>query len=265
MLKATLHAKNNLQKLVFCFSFLIFIVLVQRTEQAYSKTFVLDTSGVVTMFSSTFTAERDISPGVVDPTAVAVDSGNRLLIFGQGTVQIRDATSGDLISEAGLTNKAGATVHSAAAAVGRELVNEFLQDGRKFTAIERSVPDNDPQGLCPETNPNDRRTWKIFAINPEFTNISQTVSLKALQYVVRILSGGNTLINADNAPPAGGVGSTVTVPNSALGPDGILSPGESFHVVRQAEGEPLGVLLVCLASRSRFQLFVDVLGTLIPE
>jgi hypothetical protein len=141
-----------------------------------------------------------------------------------------------------------------------ENVNAFLRLDRVDTALERSVPENDPNGLCRETNPNDRDTWRIFAINPTFTNISQTVSLRALQYVVRTLSGGNTLINADDAPPAGGVGSTVTVGDRALGPDGILRPGESFHIIRN-EGQ---ILFICLASRNPFQFFVDVLGIPVP-
>ncbi len=42
------------------------------------------------------------------------------------------------------------------------------------------------------------------------------------------LTGGNVGLNADGGP--GGVGSTVSVPAIDLGPDGVLSPGESFVI-----------------------------------
>lgn len=138
----------------------------------------------------------------------------------------------------------------------RSVVNKFLKLGRVVTAIESSVFRNDPHLLCPETDPNNRSTWKIFAINPEFINTSQT-SLRGLQYVVRTLSGGNSLINADGAPPAGGVGSTVTISDNLLGPDGLLKPSESFH---DQTNEGKASFFICLASRSTFEFFVDVMG-----
>lgn len=141
-----------------------------------------------------------------------------------------------------------------------KLVNGFLRLDHVDTGIESSNAVNDPHRLCPETDPNDRRTWRIFNINPQFINISNS-GLTKLQYVVRILSGGNTLINADNAPPAKGVGSRITVPDSELGSDGVLSPGESFHI-KSNTGQ--GAFFVCLASRNRFDFFVDVLGISIP-
>jgi cathepsin L len=140
----------------------------------------------------------------------------------------------------------------------RAVVNSFLKLDQVFTGIEPSTPGSDPHQLCRETDPDDRQTWRIFVVNPRFSNISGK-SLTSLTYVVRTLSGGNTLINADNAPPAGGVGSMVTVPNSALGSDGILSPGESFLI---SGGE--GALYICLASMATFEFVVDVLGVPLP-
>jgi hypothetical protein len=94
----------------------------------------------------------------------------------------------------------------------------------------------------------------IFQVNPRFTNISGQ-SLRALTYVVRTLSGDNTLINADGAPPAGGVGSTVTVPDQEMGPDRVLRPGETFI-------DP--PFFICLASENPFAFFIDVLGIPVP-
>jgi hypothetical protein len=212
-------------------------------------------------------AERPVDPDLDLPIDLASQHDGRLLVLwasswgeGGGVFYADDGTEvfgtevpTKLIFPKALSITSGVVV-----------VNKFLEEGRVFTALERSVPGNDPHQLCPETDPNDRETWRIFAINPEFRNNSQIVSLRGLQYVVRTLSEGNTLINADDAPPAGGVGSIVTVPDSALGLDGILSPGESFLIGRQTEGEPLGIFLICLASRSPFQFFVDVWGIPIP-
>jgi hypothetical protein len=240
--------------------------------------YVLDVGGAnpeVQIYPSPFTGSplpRSVSvsvPGARNHGALAVDAAGTLFVIAGGSyaqIYVKDRDVTFISAGQPLRNVMGAPVEPLAAAVrGADpiVVNAFLRQDRVFTAIERSISDNDPHHLCPETDPNDRNTWRIFAINPEFTNISQ-VSLRGLQYVVRTLSGRNTLINADDAPPAGGVGSTVTVPDRALGPNGILSPGESFLIVRQTEGEPLGIFLVCLASRSPFQFFVDVLGIPVP-
>lgn len=279
---ATLHATSNLQRLVFYWTFVLLVLLVQRTEQAYGQVYVLDANTEkVTRFSSTFTAELDISTSLAisDPTALAVDSTNRLLIFGTGEVEIRNATDGTLISSPGLLTTNNESVHTMAAAVGGiVMVNQFLRAEPSVTGAPAdgtllpSREDIDPHGLCPGGDPNDRSTWRIFNINPRFTNISQTVSLRGLQYVVRQLeyvvpspAKKITLINADDAPPAGGVGSTVTVGDAALGPDGKLTPGETFQVRRQEEGQGL---MICLdapvAGDRRFRLLVDVLGILVP-
>jgi hypothetical protein len=60
---------------------------------------------------------------------------------------------------------------------------------------------------------------------------------------------GNLLQNADEHP--GGIAATLTVPHTGAYADGVLSAGESVDLP----------FAVCLQNRSRFQFYVDVLGT----
>ena len=61
-------------------------------------------------------------------------------------------------------------------------------------------------------------------------------------------TNGNQLLNADGTPD--GAGAIMTVPTPMLGADGLLSPGESFHID----------FVIGLQERSRFQFFVDLYG-----
>ena len=86
-----------------------------------------------------------------------------------------------------------------------------------------------------------------FTITATFTNIS-TETLSDLVLMVKTLTGGNVLCNADRGP--GGAGATLTVPLEGDLADGQLSPGESFVVE----------LPVGLQNFNPFTFVVDVLG-----
>lgn len=86
-----------------------------------------------------------------------------------------------------------------------------------------------------------------FTITATFKNVSTDELIELAFHVVK-LTGGNLLLNADGG--AGGVGSTLTVPFTGDYFDGLLSPSESFTVD----------FIIGLASRKRFEFFVDALG-----
>jgi hypothetical protein len=165
------------------------------------KLYVLKLNGpfaFVDVYTSPFTG-TPFGVGTFDdaPFAITVDAAGTLFQLERGQLTLTNVSDENQIvvtmPTQGLKTIAGGDVFPVAAAVHGVVpipVNAFLKDRRVFTALERSVPKNDPYKLCPEKNPNDRGTWRIFAINPEFTNISKTVSLRGLQYVVRTLSGG---------------------------------------------------------------------------
>jgi hypothetical protein len=67
----------------------------------------------------------------------------------------------------------------------------------------------------------------VLRINLRLTNQSDT-TLSDLHFQVTRLTGNNLLLNADGGP--GGVGAILTIPETALGADGVLSPDESFSV-----------------------------------
>ena len=87
-----------------------------------------------------------------------------------------------------------------------------------------------------------------MTIRATFKNTSST-PIDAPFFVVTELSEGNLLLNADGGPSGAGAQLTADV-----GPDKILSPGESFTTE----------FVVGLQNRRRFRFFVDVWGLPIP-
>jgi hypothetical protein len=87
-----------------------------------------------------------------------------------------------------------------------------------------------------------------FTITSSFTNTSST-PIDEPQFVVKQLSNGNLLLDADLPP--GAVGARLT---PDVGSDGLLSPGESFDVQ----------FVIGLQQRKAFTFFVDLLGVAEP-
>ena len=83
-----------------------------------------------------------------------------------------------------------------------------------------------------------------FTIQASFTNTSAT-PIDTPQFVVKQLSGGNQLLDADLPP--GTVGARLT---GDAGGDGILSPGESLTAS----------FVIGLQKAQGFTFFVDLLG-----
>jgi hypothetical protein len=86
-----------------------------------------------------------------------------------------------------------------------------------------------------------------FSFEARLTNISDN-SLAGLLVEVTTLTNENLLQNADGGP--GGVGATLTVPETEGFSDGELSPREFVDVP----------FIVCLTEKKPFGLVVDVLG-----
>ena len=113
------------------------------------------------------------------------------------------------------------------------LVSDKLNLGSTSTAYSPTPRTNAPAG--------------VFTINATFQNTSAE-SLTTLQFKVEMLTNGNLLLNADGAPS--GADAILSVPPTALGNDGILTPNESFMVTFE----------IGLATRQPFALFVDAYG-----
>ena len=97
-------------------------------------------------------------------------------------------------------------------------------------------------------NPFDGRApGGVFTITATWRN-SSAVSLFDLHADIAVLTGGSTVLNADDG--SGVVGSIITVLDDALGADGILSPGESFTQFYE----------VGLAAPQSFSFFVNIIG-----
>lgn len=69
----------------------------------------------------------------------------------------------------------------------------------------------------------------VFRVIGTFKNVSDRAEFERITFRVLTLTNGNLLLNTDSGI-AGGVGAELTVPTSAFGPDGILSPDESFDI-----------------------------------
>ncbi len=67
-------------------------------------------------------------------------------------------------------------------------------------------------------------------------------------FEVAVLTNGNLLLNADSGP--GGVAATLSVPDAALGVDGVLTPEETFTLE----------FLIGLAVLAPFDFFVNAFG-----
>ena len=88
----------------------------------------------------------------------------------------------------------------------------------------------------------------LFTITATFINDSANEILDIF-FLVAELTGDNLLLNAEGGP--GGVGAVLSVPNTSLGGDGVLSPGESFTLE----------FLIGLAVLAPFDFLVNVFGT----
>lgn len=78
--------------------------------------------------------------------------------------------------------------------------------------------------------PNDPRAPAgVYRVTFGFRNGS-TDTFTDIQARITELSGGHTVVNRDGAPSStpSGTGATVSVPNTSLGPDGLLTPNETF-------------------------------------
>jgi hypothetical protein len=96
----------------------------------------------------------------------------------------------------------------------------------------------------------DKSPAGVATLVATWNNTSDQI-ISDISVVVSILTGGNWLLNADDEP--GQVGATMTIPNDALGSDGVLTPGESGSVE----------FLIGLLSYP-FDFFVQGFGTVEP-
>lgn len=88
-----------------------------------------------------------------------------------------------------------------------------------------------------------------FSFGAKLTNKSSSPPLTGLVVLVKTLTNGNLLHNADGGD--GGEGATMTIPLTADAyADGVLSPGESVDVT----------FIICLTESKSFVFVVDVLG-----
>ena len=119
-----------------------------------------------------------------------------------------------------------------------DVVNRLLSLDKVKKSYNRNPADNAPAG--------------IFSVALTFSNTS-AARLRNLSLKIYLLTGRNLVLNADGG--AKGKGATVTIPDAALGADGILEPGESFTAV----------LDIGLARRRRFILGFNVFGVIMDD
>ena len=102
-----------------------------------------------------------------------------------------------------------------------------------------------------------------FTITATFQNRS-TDNVAQVAFQVAQITGGNLLLNADGG--LGGFGSTLTVPLPFTGDysDGVLSPAQTLEDV-QIPGDKFTIAFkIGLASRNKFEFFVNALGVAEP-
>ena len=87
-----------------------------------------------------------------------------------------------------------------------------------------------------------------FSFDAKLTNKGSSPPLTDLVVLVKTLTNGNLLHNADGGH--GGEGATMTIPLTDAYADGVLSPGESVDVT----------FIICLTESKSFGFIVDVLG-----
>ena len=121
----------------------------------------------------------------------------------------------------------------------------LLNDMLAMVNVETSFDPTQLEDVCP---------GGVFTISATFTNTS-TDQLFDLRFQVATLTGANTILNADDAPPSGDEGATISVSPASLGDNGLLDPGET--VTQDFD--------VCLASPQPFQFFVDVSGLILHQ
>jgi hypothetical protein len=119
------------------------------------------------------------------------------------------------------------------AIVPTPIVNDLISLSSSVTSFDSTPQPNAPAGT--------------FVVATTFTNTSATEIGRPFLRVME-LSGANLLLNAEAGPA--GVGARVI---ADVGPEGILSPGESFTVE----------FVVGLQTRDAFRFFINVLG--VPE
>ncbi|MBV7329306.1 ExeM/NucH family extracellular endonuclease [Chloroflexi bacterium TSY] len=88
----------------------------------------------------------------------------------------------------------------------------------------------------------------VVTVSVAFTNIREE-PLSNLFFVITKLTRGNLLLNADGGPA--GEGATLSIPNSALGDDQLLTSGESVNVD----------FVIGLAKSRNFRIRVDAYGS----
>ncbi len=88
----------------------------------------------------------------------------------------------------------------------------------------------------------------VYTISATFQNKIGSPTVKNIFFEVATLTNSNVLINADGGPA--GAGAILTIPATDLGPDGLLSPGESFTTD----------FAIGLQTLSPFDFFVDAFG-----
>ena len=121
------------------------------------------------------------------------------------------------------------------------LVNAVIVDANGFfnltnvsTMLDQTAQPNAPSG--------------VYTITAVFQNKNDSPAVENLFFEVVTLTNGNLLLNADGGP--GGVGAQLSIPATDLGPDGVLSPGESFTVA----------FVIGLQQLSAFDFFVNAFG-----
>jgi hypothetical protein len=176
------------------------------------------------------------------PLAIPLASGTPLILFkyDPATGTLVDTGKVGLVDTSGTTATfSGVTEFSTfVGASGVKNINNLLSLVKtKLTYNPRPV-DNAPAG--------------VFTISSTFKNKS-SATLKDLFFKVKILTGGNVVLNADGGPA--GVGAVISVPAGALGDNGTLEPNETFTIAFK----------IGLKKHWPFLFFVDGYGVPLSE
>jgi hypothetical protein len=201
-------------------------------EAVTSLGYNLDSDGTCNL-----TAAGDIS-GVDPLLGPLADNGGptltRALLEGSPAIDAVPTANCTLeTDQRGVTRPQGAACDIGAFELDVIVINDMLNLDEVSTSYDPYPAPEHPAG--------------IYTISSTFTNIS-TAFIEKIHFLVTRLSGGNLLLNADGGP--GGEGATLSVPDYALGEDGVLEPGESFTVDFQ----------IGLQRRRRFSFIVDAYG-----